>query len=206
MAQPSQAVASDFQPADLPGVVVWRLSVEQYHEMIRTGILTEDDPVELLNGWLVPKMTKTPRHRMVTKLVYGALEDRVPQGWYVDSQEPVTLAVSEPEPDVVIVRGQTRDYADRHPGPGDVGLVVEVSDSSLDRDSEFKRRIYAEARIPHYWVVNLIAGRIETYAGRSAESAGDFDYQRRDYVAGESVPVFLDGQEVSRVNVSEILP
>jgi Uma2 family endonuclease len=71
------------------------------------------------------------------------LAQLVPVGWYVDAQEPITTNDSEPEPDVVIVRGDRRQYRDRHPGPDDVALVVEVSDSTLQRDRTMKQRMYA---------------------------------------------------------------
>ncbi len=117
-------------PLTVPPEPFWRLSVEQYRQIIRAGILTKDDPIELLEGWLIQKMPKNPRHRAATKLTRDALEAIVPRGWYVDSQEPITLSDSEPEPDVIIVRGDTRDYLDRHPGVADLGLVVEIADST----------------------------------------------------------------------------
>src|SRR5438552_16704613 len=97
-------------PPPPPSEPVFRLSVEQYHEMIDAGILTDDDPVELLEGWLVSKMPKKPAHRIATRRTRTALEGIVPEGWYVDSQEPITLGSSEPEPAVAVVRGQTEDY------------------------------------------------------------------------------------------------
>ena len=56
----------------------------------------------------------------------------IPDGWYVDSQMPITLSRSEPEPDVSVVHGDTRNYADRHPGPAKVGLAMEIADTSLE--------------------------------------------------------------------------
>src|SRR5438105_9467158 len=100
----------------VPTEPIFRLSVDQYHAMIHAGILTDDDPVELLEGWLVAKMPKNPPHRAVTRLIRQVLERLVPAEWYVDSQEPITTDDSEPEPDVVVVRGETRHYLDRHPG------------------------------------------------------------------------------------------
>jgi hypothetical protein len=73
----------------VPTEPVWRFSVPQYHQMIRLGILTEDDPVELLEGWIIHKMPKNPPHRAATKLTRNALEEIVPEGWYVDAQEPL---------------------------------------------------------------------------------------------------------------------
>ena len=153
---------------------VWQLSVERYHQMVEAGIITDDDPVELLQGRLITKMSKKPPHRLSTRLLRKALEGLVPEGWYVDSQEPLTTADSEPEPDISIVRGSDRDYqlgyfilvgkpqrgflsesrpersrdtfcgtaphtkikwtryyGERHPFPNEIGLVVEVADSTL---------------------------------------------------------------------------
>src|SRR5216684_4112577 len=104
---------------------LWRLSVEQYHAMIQAGILDEDDPVELLEGWLVTKIAKSPKHSAVTHLIQAALTHILPSGWHVRGQEPVTTTHSEPEPDVVIARGDLRQYLDHHPGPHEVALIVE---------------------------------------------------------------------------------
>lgn len=117
--------------AAVPDDTIWRLTVEQYHRMISAGILTDDDPVELLEGWLVFKMPKNPQHRLATQLTREALTRLIPAGWFVDTQEPITTYDSEPEPDVMIVRGQPRDYANRHPVPAEIALVVEVADATL---------------------------------------------------------------------------
>ena len=116
--------------------------------MVRTAIIGEDDPVELLEGWIVKKMTKSPRHRLATRLLRDALQRHIPQGWDVDSQDPVTLSASEPEPDATIVRGGPRDYADRHPGAGDVALVAEVSDSSLAPIGASRRQFTPPPALP----------------------------------------------------------
>jgi Uma2 family endonuclease len=114
--------------------------------MIRATILTPDDPVEMLAGWLVYKMPKKPANRISTGLTQEALERVVPSGWYVDSQEPITLSDSEPEPDVIVLRGETRQYRDRHPGARNVALIVEVADSTIERDRGVKRAVYARCR------------------------------------------------------------
>ena len=86
-----QSPSSVSQPIIAPNEALWRLSVEQYHGMIRAGILTEDDPIELLEGLLIEKMPKNPPHRIATHLTAAALRAAIPDGWYVDSQEPITL-------------------------------------------------------------------------------------------------------------------
>jgi Uma2 family endonuclease len=190
----------------VPDTPIFRLTVEQYHDMIRTGILTEDDPVELLEGWLVYKMSKNPPHRIATKLLNRAIEALVPKGWYVDSQEPITTGSSEPEPDVAVIRGDTRDYADRHPGAEHVALLAEVADSSLDRDCVIKARIYARAQISVYWIIYINERRVEvcTNPVDSLPQPGYRDIKR--YAEFEQVPVVIDGQEVGRITVRDILP
>ncbi|GAA6618703.1 Uma2 family endonuclease [Scytonema sp. NUACC26] len=216
MSVSTQNDAIDFQqiPA-VPTEPIWRFSIEQYHQMICQGILTEDDPVELLEGWLIPKMPKNPPHRVATKLTRNILEKLVPDGWYVDTQEPITLDNSEPEPDVVIVRGDTRDYLDRHPGAKDIALVVEVSDSTLERDKlgtacasrrTLKKRIYARANIPVYWIVNLVEQQVEVYTEPTNLLQEPTYQQRHDYQITETIPLVIEGVEVGRASVQNLLP
>ncbi len=193
-------------PPIVPTEPIWRFSVEQYHEMIRTGILTEDDPVELLDGFLVPKMTKSRAHTITTWHARTAIEQVVPAGWYVDSQEPVTLTMSEPEPDTIVVRGKPEDYPESHPAARDVALVIEVADASLRRDRNWKRALYAEASVPAYWIVNLSDNQIEVYTDPSGPAQQPDYHQRRDFRPPEEVSVILEGREVGRILVTEILP
>lgn len=189
----------------IPPVPVRRWSVDEYHAMLRAGILNEEDPIELLDGWLVSKMTKNPPHRIATRRVRKALERVVPAGWYVDSQEPITLPSSEPEPDGMVIRGDSADYADRHPPAEAVALVVEVADATLEFDRTVKKAIYAGAGITAYWIVNLTDGRLEVYSGPTGE-AGCPDYRdHREYLPAEEVPLLLDGVEAARIPVSEFL-
>ncbi len=193
-------------PIAAPNDLIWRLSVEQYHEMARAGILTEDDPVELLEGWLVYKMTKKPPHTISTTLTRQSLERIVPAGWFVNSQEPITLEDSEPEPDVVIVRGEPRNYKDHHPGAEDVALVVEVSDSTLGRDRGTKRRIYARAGIAVYWLINLIENRVEVYTNPTG-ATDEPDYQQQQvFSASDTLSLMIEDQEVGLIAVKDLLP
>jgi Uma2 family endonuclease len=202
----SSALSSSGPPAAMPQDLIWRLNVEQYHAMIRVGILTEEDPVELLEGWLVYKMPQNPPHRVATRLTQTALERIAPAGWYVDTQAPITLVDSEPEPDVVVVRGEPRQYLARHPGPQDVALIVEVADTTLLRDQGAKKRLYARSGVPTYWIINLLDRRCEVYTNPQS-GAEEPDYQQRhDYGVSDEIPLLIDGQEVGRLTVAELLP
>jgi Uma2 family endonuclease len=185
---------------------IWRLGIDQYHAMIRTGILTEDDPVELLEGWLVVKMPQNPPHRVAVRLTYKALEAIVPTNWYIDTQAPITTADSEPEPDIVVVRGDPRHYLDHHPTPQDLALVVEVADTSLQRDRVFKKRLYAAAEIPAYWILNLPESRCEAYTEPSGPGDEPDYRQRQNYGPTEEIPLMIEGVEVGRIAVQALLP
>ncbi|MGH9937172.1 MAG: Uma2 family endonuclease [Blastocatellia bacterium] len=190
----------------VPAEPIWRLSVEQYHEMINAGILTDDDPVELLEGWLIPKMPKKPPHRVTKQLTRDALALLLPPGWYVEEQEPITTGDSEPELDIAVIRGAPRDYLERHPGPDEIVLVIEVSDTTLRRDRGLKKRIYARAGIQVYWIINLPENQIEVYTEPTGE-VEEPDYQRRqDYFPDDEVPVIIEGREVGRLAPREVLP
>jgi Uma2 family endonuclease len=193
-------------PPAVPSDPVWRFSVDEYHAMIRAGILVDGDPVELLDGWLVTKMTKNPPHCVATTLVRRALERIVPSGWFVDSQGAITLATSEPEPDMTVVRGDLREYVDRFPGPQDVAMVVEVADVSLRRDQTIRKRLYAQAGIPAYWIVNLVERCVEAFTEPSGATDQPDYGQHRVFGASEEVPLLVDGRDVGRVAASAVLP
>lgn len=187
---------------------LWRLTLAQYHEMIRTGILTASDQVELLEGWLVYKMPKNPPHSLAGDLVRAALSAVLPIGWHVKAQDPITLADSdsEPEPDLAIVRGSLRDYRDRHAGAEDVALVVEVSDSTLERDRSLKKRLYARAGIPVYWIINLVERQVEVFTEPSGFAEAPDYAQRYEYSLTEAVPVLIEKREIGLIPVRELLP
>jgi len=192
--------------AAIPNDLIWRLSIEQYHAIIQAGILTDDDSVELLEGWLVFKMPKNPPHRATTRLVRTALENILHAGWYVDSQEPITLSNSEPEPDIVVVRGDTRQYLDRHPGAEDIALIIEVSDTTLQRDRTVKKRIYARAGISIYWIVNLVEEQVEVYSQPLVEVEQPDYSQRLDFGRSAVIPIIIEGIEIGAIAVDALLP
>ena len=194
-------------PAIVPPFPVHRFTVDEYHRMIETGVLGEDDDVELLEGWIVPKMPRSPTHDGVIAMVMAdVLTPRLPKGWSCRGQSAMTTSTSEPEPDVAVVRGCARDYLSRHPGPTDTALAIEVADSSLQQDRVHKARIYAAAAVPVYWIVNLIDHQIEVYTDPSGPDFPLAYRNRRDYKPGELVPFFLDGQDVGPIPAEELLP
>jgi Uma2 family endonuclease len=187
-------------------VTIHRLSVAQYRAMAAAGILGPDDRTELLEGLLVDKRTKHPPHRIATRCAREALAAVVPTGWYVDSQEPIGTIDSEPEPDIAVIRGTTKDYRDENPPASQVGLVVEVSDVTLGRDRVTKARIYARAAIPIYWIVDVGARQLEVYTRPTGPSDAPGYAERRVLTATDRVAVVLDGAEVGTIGVVDLLP
>ena len=130
----------------------------------------------------------------------------VGEGWYVDTQEPIVTSDSEPEPDVAIIRGRTEDYTESNPHATHVGLVVEVADATLLKDRRLKQRVYGRAGIPTYWVLNLVDRRVEVFTEPTGPSTSA-GYATEVHVSeDESVAVVLDGNELGRVLVRDLLP
>src|SRR5437764_11230931 len=148
-----------------------RFTVSEYHRLIELGILTEDDNLELLDGYLVHKTSRNPPHDAAIQKGLKKWLRLLPPGWDLRVQSAITLTESEPEPDFAIVRGDETVYVSRHPAAADIGLVVEVSDSTLPGDRDDKGRIYARAGLQCYWIVNLNDRQIEVYTAPSGAVA-----------------------------------
>jgi Uma2 family endonuclease len=184
-----------------------RLTVDQYHRMIAAGIITEDDRVELMEGLLVAMNGHNPPHDFAITALQKRLMPKLPgEDWVVRIQMPVTLDTSEPEPDLVLARGPEREFAHRHPAPGDVALVVESSDSTLPYDRTAKGSAYARNGLPEYWILNVVDHRVEVYTDPTGPDPAPVYRQRRDHNPGEMVSLVIDGQEVARFRVEDLLP
>jgi Uma2 family endonuclease len=195
---PAQSASS---PPTFPTApVLYRLTVDEYE---RIGEMLDDPRVELIDGHLVKKMPKNPEHSWSTKQVFKAVERLLPAGWTWRTEQPVRIpAYDEPEPDVSIVKGCDDDYMHRKPGPADVALLVEVSESSLSIDRGEKMRAYARAVIPIYWIVNLVDRQVEVYSN----PRGDDYASRQDFLPGQQVPLVIDGQQLGQIAVDDVLP
>lgn len=182
-----------------------KFTVAEYDELNRSGVLGPKDRVELLEGYLVPRMSHNPPHAGPVYLLMAVLPDLLPAGWVFRSQLPVALSDSVPEPGGAVVRGDRRTYLARHPVPGDFGIVIEVASSSLDEDRVDQARIYARAGLPEYWIVNLVERQIEVYTNPQPGAAPPRYATRTDYRPGAAVPLTLDGATVT-VRVEDLLP
>jgi Uma2 family endonuclease len=190
-----------------PGALAsfYRFTVEQYHRMIETGVLTEDDRVELLEGWIYNKLPHNPPHPATITRVARRLSRVLPEDWLVRIQSPITTTDSELEPDLAVVSGPEEVYFSRHPGPADVGLLIEVADTTLELARGEKRRLYARARIAEYWIVNIPESQVEVYTSPRAGKEPTYR-RRRDHGREEAIRLTLGGQEIASIAAGELLP
>lgn len=201
--RPPQAHSAEGPPAVAPRL--YRFRVDQYERMIAAGVLTSEDRVELIDGVVVRKMTQNPPHAAAIDYTVAALRPLLREDWLLREQKPIKLSDSEPEPDLVILRGPLRLYERRHPRPADLAVVVEVADTTLEFDRRDKGLAYARARIPVYWIINLIDRRVEVYT--EPKGGKSPAYRRRtDYSPDAEVPLVIDGDEVGKIRVRELLP
>ena len=137
-------------------------TVDEYYRMAEAGIFKPGERVELLDGEIVPMNPIGSSHAWCVKRLTDIFVSGLGNRFILSIQDPIHLDEhAEPEPDVAIVRRIAPQ--DRHPGPADTLLVVEVADSSIRVDRGRKRAMYARAGIPEYWIVDLAADRIEVY-------------------------------------------
>src|SRR5262249_732711 len=133
----------------VPTLPVRRFSLREYHRLAEVGVLTPADRIELINGWVGPKVTHNPPHDGTGSIASRRLKACLPSGWIVRTQSSITLPKdSEPEPDLAVVLGPEELYLRKHPLPHQIGLLVEVADTSLAQDQKDKVELYARDRIP----------------------------------------------------------
>jgi Uma2 family endonuclease len=181
------------------------LTVDQYHRMIANGILPEGEPIELIEGCLVEKMSRGTPHDGAMDFLDQSFASLIPAGWFVRSQRAITLADSEPEPDYAVVRGPRVRNRGHHPLATELSLVIEVSDSSLGLDRTYKARIYARPGIPVYWVVNIAEKQIEVYTQPSGPCESPACAKQELFPVGSNVPVVLDGNAVGTIATADVM-
>lgn len=176
------------------------LTVEEYHRMSEAGILKPDDRVELLNGQLIKMSPIGTKHAACVERLGDLLKSSVAGKAMVRTQNPILLSTySEPEPDIAIVRHKDNYYAEQHPQPSEVFLIIEVADSSLEKDRQAKLPLYAGAQIPTYWIVKLDDQEVEVYR----KPVGDHYRTKAVFTAEDRIP--LDQFDLS-IKVQEFLP
>ena len=141
---------------------VWPMTADMVLQMVDKGLL-DGERVELLDGRLLAVAPQGPEHRYVGHRIRHVLEDAYGRD-RVDGQAPlVGDEHALPEPDAFVTRTPLADFRQRHPRGSDCLLVVEVAQTSQRRDRA-KADIYARIGVPEYWLVDLVAQRVERYS------------------------------------------
>lgn len=179
------------------------ITVEMYQEMMRLGLLDETPNVYLWNGRLVERMPPKPPHSESVRQGYDRLKALTPDGYEIDRERPMalTLRPSAPQLDVAIIRGRFRDFSPNLFPSTAVALIVEVSDATLVKDRR-NAATYAAEGIPIYWIINLGDRCLELHA----EPLNGVYRSRIVLAQTDEVPVILDGREVGRLRVADLLP
>ena len=162
------------------------ISVEEYYKMAEVGILQPDDKIELLNGEIIKMSPIGSLHAGYVNIIDELLSDALGKKVHVNIQSPVKLGTySEPEPDLLILKRRKDHYLTRLPRPEDVYLLIEVADSTLDKDREVKAPMYANANIQTYWILNITEQQLEIYT-----NPVNGKYQQQNIVKGTDAAIF----------------
>ena len=203
---PASAAGATAPPAaPTAGWTPHRWTLKSYRELYKTGLFT-DKKTMLVNGVLYVMTMPNPPHDLVMTLAFDYLRLNCPAGHYVRNQQGFDIgSETDPGPDFAIVAGTARDYAARTPTAAI--LIVEVSDSTLFFDTTTKAELYATAKVPEYWVVDIQHRQLHVFTDPVALPAGLGATAYRKHVAhGETDTVSPLAAPTATVLVAELLP
>jgi Uma2 family endonuclease len=166
-----------------------RWTVADYHKMAKTGVLTEDSRVELIEGEVIEMAPIGSEHAGKIMRLTHLLTARLGEQALLSTQNPIRLDEhSEPQPDIALVRQRDDFYETAHPGPADVLLLIEVADRSVAYDRQVKIPLYARHGIPEVWLVDLQQHCLEIYRHPGPEGYGQVAEHRTGQIAPEKLP------------------
>jgi Uma2 family endonuclease len=179
----------------------WRR--EEYERLVALGFFA-GERLELLDGVLAVREPQGSSHAAMAAQIALVVAPAFAPGWHPRLHAPLALgADSEPEPDVAIVPGLPRDHLHRHPSTA--ALVVEIADSSLRLDRRVKSVLYARARLPEYWIANLVDGVLEVHRDPGPDPASGWGYRLRRVLARSEVVAPLLAP-AAHISVTDLLP
>jgi Uma2 family endonuclease len=205
------AATPPVRPTTIPGPglasALYRLTVRQYDRMLDDGTIAEDERVELVEGLLVARASRTRPSIAAGNKALRVLWRTVPPGWHVAKGVPLVVSEwSKPEPELAVIRGEVEDYDGRDVLAADVALVVEIAASrrvpGLATERTDRARMYAASGIPVYWVVHPVEGEIAI----ASEPSRDGYQSHQVFGRGHDVPVVVAGIEAGWVAVADIVP
>lgn len=184
----------------------YRFTVRQFEKMIDAGVFPEGTNVELIAGVFV-EMTKHEPHNFAVGSLGDLIQPIVPAGYHFRQDLSArTARYWRPEPDIAVVRGARRDYTRRTPDLNRFALIIEVADSSYGKDRSWKWRRYAASKVPVYGILDLNARRLEVFTRPTGRGASARYEDVALYGPDDQAPVVVDGSEVGRFRVADVLP
>ncbi len=162
-----------------------RITTDRYQKMVATGVLTEYDRIELIEGEMLDMAPIGTKHSAITSRLNELFVLAVSRSAIVVGGGPVNLGeFSEPQPDLMLLKRRTDFYGGKIPEVADVLLLIEVSDSSLSFDQSVKLNLYARYGVPEYWIVDVEGQRIVTYREPASQGYG----RRVEFTVTDAVP------------------
>jgi len=177
-------------------------TIEEYYKMGEAGIF-ENERVELINGIIYYMSPIGSPHRGCVAHIYEELLLQFRGKFTIAAQDPIRCSDnSEPEPDIAVLDFRKDRYKTQHPNPENVHLLIEVADTTLERDRTLKMNFYAQEGIPEYWIANIPEKQIEIF-----RHPKNNDYQEKIIVKkGESTTCETIGFTLSVDDLFEYLP
>jgi Uma2 family endonuclease len=196
----SQTATTADDPQEAVAYTPYRLSVDDVYRMVESGVLRDDERVELLDGQLYVKEPIGPPHASRTEMLADILRGKLGKRAMVRTRHPAILdSYNAPEPDILVVKRRDDYYLEAHPTPADVLLAIEIAWTSGPGDRRIKSPLYARAGIPEFWIVDLRRSFVDVY--QTPEPSGYQSHRRM--VAGDALrPLAFQDIEVP---VSDIL-
>lgn len=179
-----------------------RWTRQECYRLMEEGTLT--GRWELIDGEILSKMGQKPAHSLTLNLIMQWLMTRIGIG-FVQIQQPITIKgktgrTNEPEPDIAVTLEPTTSYADRHPAPQDLRLIVEVSDTTLHFDLRTKALLYARAGVNEYWVTDILGRQMHCHRNPTPNGYAEV------VVYGEAETISLQTLPEVSVRLSDLLP
>ena len=164
-------------------------TVRDYYLMAQAGILRPEDRTELIDGEVIDMAPIGSAHASVVDKLIWLFQSALRNHAILRVQNPIQLNdLSQPQPDIALLKPTPDFYRDAHPQAADVLLLIEVADSSLDYDRNTKLALYARHAIPEVWLVDLPASRVERWLRPDSKA-----YQTQDILSGLVAPGLLPG-------------
>ncbi len=145
-------------------LLLGKFSIYEYRNLLRTGVLPEDDPIELIEGEVIVRSPTRNGYAHCVALLHRQLSAQLQGVALIGIQDPLELDdYSELFPDVIVLRWAADYYANRRSTPPDVLLAIEVVDARVRRDREREVALYGTHGVPESWLIDLSTQAVSVY-------------------------------------------